>query len=252
MSQLYWRIAVKDESNLLKLAAQFRQGADFFRSHAMLPRADFLGPPRMDFEVLSSFAVEELHLPLVRGFPSRESDVDAQRQGGEIGPCTVTWLEFLRRQNADNHGTFTATGSGGYFTDIWAASATQCQKSAIETIHERIQAGIDAEPANQGGVVHADQPWAPEIPDVCKQPVRRNAKYEEIDSALREISQARPKSHEEVFRFLDDRNIALPGRKVFRDGWLKGFQQNRPTARAWLSQAWARLDLPPFPRGPKK
>jgi hypothetical protein len=85
-----------------------------------------------------------------------------------------------------------------------------------------------------------------------KKPVRRNARYERIDIALRQISQAHPKNHEEVFRFLNDRNVARPARKVFRDGWLKGFQMNRPVASAWLSHAWARLDLPSFPRGPKK
>jgi hypothetical protein len=87
-----------------------------------------------------------------------------------------------------------------------------------------------------------------------KKPVRRNAKYEEIDRALREISAARPKSHEEVFQFLDDRKVAIPSRKPFKvaGGWLKGFRQNHPAASAWLSQAWGRLELPAFARGPKK
>jgi hypothetical protein len=83
---------------------------------------------------------------------------------------------------------------------------------------------------------------------------KRNAKYEAIDSALHEISEARPKNHEEVFRFLDERNVPLPRRKLFKaaGGWLRGFQQNPPGASAWLSQAWGRLGLPPFARGPKK
>jgi hypothetical protein len=89
---------------------------------------------------------------------------------------------------------------------------------------------------------------------VRKKPVRRNAKYEEIDRALREISAARPKNHEEVFRYLDDRKVAIASRMPFKiaGGWLKGFQRNRPAASAWLSQSWGRLDLPPFARGPKK
>jgi hypothetical protein len=33
---------------------------------------------------------------------------------------------------------------------------------------------------------------------------------------------------------------------------LKGFQQNPHDASAWLSQAWRRLGLPAFARGPKK
>jgi hypothetical protein len=87
-----------------------------------------------------------------------------------------------------------------------------------------------------------------------KKPVRRNVNYEGIDRALSEISAARPKNHEEVFRFLDDRKVVIPNRKPFKaaGGWLKGFQQNRHTASAWLSQAWGRLDLPAFARGPKK
>ena len=88
----------------------------------------------------------------------------------------------------------------------------------------------------------------------AKNSVRRNVKYEGIDRALREISAARPKNHEEVFRFLDDRKVMIPNRKLFKvvGGWLKGFQQNRHAASAWLSQAWGRLDLPAFARGPKK
>jgi hypothetical protein len=83
---------------------------------------------------------------------------------------------------------------------------------------------------------------------------RRNAKYEAIDSALHEISEARPKNHEEVFRFLDDRKVATANRKPFKPtgGWLRGFKQDRHLASAWLSQAWRRLGLPPFARGPKK
>jgi hypothetical protein len=92
------------------------------------------------------------------------------------------------------------------------------------------------------------------------QPIRRrNAKYEAIYKALREISEAAPKNHEEVFRSLDGRKVdgrklVPPSRKPFKGagGWLKGFQQNQPAARTWLSQAWARLDLPPFAPGPKK
>jgi hypothetical protein len=85
-------------------------------------------------------------------------------------------------------------------------------------------------------------------------PIRRNAKYQEIDRALREIAAARPKNHEEVFRSLDGRKVFMPNRKPFKvaGGWLKGFQQNQPAARTWLSQAWARLKLPPFAPGPKK
>jgi hypothetical protein len=83
---------------------------------------------------------------------------------------------------------------------------------------------------------------------------RRNIKYETIDTALRGISEARPKNHKEVFRFLDERNIHIPNRQPFKSagGWLKGFQKNPHIASAWLSQTWGRLGLPAFARGPKK
>ena len=87
-----------------------------------------------------------------------------------------------------------------------------------------------------------------------KKPVRRNVRYEGIDRALHEISGARPKNHEEVFRFLDNRKVVVPNRKPFKaaGGWVKAFQQDPHSASAWLSQAWGRLGLPAFARGPKK
>ena len=88
----------------------------------------------------------------------------------------------------------------------------------------------------------------------AKTSVRRNAKYEKIDKALGEFSAARPRNHEEVFRLLDDRKVPIPNRRPFKaaGGWVKGFQQDRHAASAWLSQAWGRLGLPAFARGPKK
>jgi hypothetical protein len=91
-------------------------------------------------------------------------------------------------------------------------------------------------------------------PRRAKIPPRRNTKYERIDSALREISDARPNNHEEVFRSLNDRKVPIPNRNPFTStrGWLSGFQRDRHAARAWLSQRWAALKLPAFARGPKK
>ena len=83
---------------------------------------------------------------------------------------------------------------------------------------------------------------------------RRNTKYEGIDQALIEISKAQPKNHLEVFGFLANRDVPIPSRKPFKPagGWLKGFKQDPHRASAWLSQAWGRLGLPAFARGPKK
>jgi hypothetical protein len=82
---------------------------------------------------------------------------------------------------------------------------------------------------------------------------RRNSKYQSIDSELRRIAEARPKSHEEVFNALNART-RIPNAEPFYSsgGWLAGFRRNKPQARAWLSKHWARLNLPAFPRGPKK
>jgi hypothetical protein len=87
-----------------------------------------------------------------------------------------------------------------------------------------------------------------------KRPVRRNQRYKVIDEAFGEIAKARPKNHEEVFRLLEDREVPIPNRKPFKStrGWVKGFNQDRHAASAWLSQTWGRLGLPAFARGPKK
>jgi hypothetical protein len=87
---------------------------------------------------------------------------------------------------------------------------------------------------------------------LARKTVRRNSKYEEIDKTLRSIAESRPTSHEEVFRALDGR-AHLPNAKPFLGaaGWFDAFRRNKVAARAWLSKAWSRLNLPAFPRGPK-
>jgi hypothetical protein len=85
-----------------------------------------------------------------------------------------------------------------------------------------------------------------------RKPVKRNARNKSIDSTLQEIAEMRPHNHEEVFRALE-RRVRHPQAEPFvsAGGWLVGFQRNRHQARSWLSKAWSRLELPPFPRGPK-
>ena len=85
-----------------------------------------------------------------------------------------------------------------------------------------------------------------------RKPVRRSARNERIDSALQKIAEMRPRNHREVFKALEGR-VGPPEAEPFGTarGWLAGFQKNPHGARSWLSKAWARLELPPFRRGPK-
>jgi hypothetical protein len=88
----------------------------------------------------------------------------------------------------------------------------------------------------------------------ARKPVNQSEKYKRIDKALRAFAASRPRNHEEVFRQLDERKVPIPNSKPFKaaGGWLKGFQQDRHAASAWLSQSWGKLGLPAFARGPKK
>lgn len=83
---------------------------------------------------------------------------------------------------------------------------------------------------------------------------RRNSRYEKIDKALREFAEMRPRSHEEVFQALDDRQVRVPFSEPFctAGAWLAGFRKDHKHARAWLSKAWSRLNLPAFRKGPKQ
>lgn len=111
-----------------------------------------------------------------------------------------------------------------------------------------------AKPERHGALLHSEETLAPKENRKTKKPVRRNEKYEKIDKALRQIANALPNNHEEVFQFLDARKVEIPGREPFKAarGWMKGFQQKPHAARAWLSPQWKRLNLPAFARGPKK
>jgi hypothetical protein len=87
-----------------------------------------------------------------------------------------------------------------------------------------------------------------------KKLTKRQKKYTDIDKMLRECSKAEPSSHKEVFEWLDSRSVAIPFRGPFAGGrtWIRGFEKNPARARTWLSRRWGTLELPPFPRGPKK
>jgi hypothetical protein len=83
--------------------------------------------------------------------------------------------------------------------------------------------------------------------------MRRNPRYKQIDAALKEISESRPRTQEEVFRSLDGRRVPPPPAEPFHSAraWMAGFGRDCSAARAWLSKRWSELNLMPLPRGPK-
>ena len=85
-------------------------------------------------------------------------------------------------------------------------------------------------------------------------PGKRSSKYEAIDRALQAIDEAKPKSHLEVFNYLDKRVRNLPNAEPFVSarGWVVGFRKDPVRARSWLSKRWSVLNLAQFPRGPKQ
>jgi hypothetical protein len=85
------------------------------------------------------------------------------------------------------------------------------------------------------------------------EPTRRNPRYRQIDTALKETSGSRPRTQEEVFQSLDDRHVSLPLAEPFLSarGWTAAFRRDPLAARSWLSKRWSELKLAPLPRGPK-
>lgn len=112
-------------------------------------------------------------------------------------------------------------------------------------------AGGPSDSIQSSGVSQTSQVPAP-MARKRRQPARLNARYALIDDALRKASEAKPKNHEEVIRFLDGR-LRIPHAEPFESagGWFAGFVKNPTTARVWLSKRWALLNLPAFARGPK-
>jgi hypothetical protein len=87
-----------------------------------------------------------------------------------------------------------------------------------------------------------------------RKPAKQNQRYKTIDGALRQIAEARPATQGEVFKMLGERHGGIPNAEPFLTarGWMAGFEGDEAAARAWLSKRWAGLNLPTFPRGPKK
>lgn len=129
------------------------------------------------------------------------------------------------------------------FRDATALSKILNPASAVEN---RTAATVQIPPASDSKEADRRKPRG-------KEPTRRNPRYKQIDAALRNISESRPRTQEEVFQLLDGRHVPPPPAEPFHSarGWMAGFRRDRSAARAWLSKRWSELKLTPLPRGPK-
>jgi hypothetical protein len=136
--------------------------------------------------------------------------------------------------------------TGGLRAQLHAPAETNAQQPA-GTAADGVPGSPLAPPRASGGM--SDRGAAHSLPP---RPVRRSAKYDAIDRALREIAKAYPGSHKEVFRLPDGRSPTANSEPFeSAGGWLAGFQRDRIAARSWLSKRWSGLQLPPFRRGPR-
>jgi hypothetical protein len=170
-------------------------------------------------------------------FRSRFEDA-ALRGGIALGPPRgvkpfAYWFHrlflYLLRSRRSDRGSLIAgrRNQAGAIRDVCETSSTYCLRLALQ---------------------------APQTPrdESVRNPKRREERSLAIETALREIAKMRPKSHREVFEFLEQR-APLPRAAPFRTAktWVTGFQRDAPRAHSWLSKVWRQLGLPPFPRGPK-
>jgi hypothetical protein len=218
-------------------------------------------PPEAYDEIAGQAGQEAMDF-VVRKYASVVSEIPG------ISPtCKRAWLNTLRRDclqireeaKLEVHASSKRTREQTRELDKWLAGGRRGPPPKHVAALEDVEASSEASQAEAMQQQPNNTPTSSASGSLKesrkpKKPKRRNPKYEAIDLALVSISEAQPKSHEEVFRFLNDRKVAIPNRKPFTAarGWLRGFQQNRHAASAWLSQAWARLGLHPFAPGPKK
>lgn len=163
-----------NESKLLTLAARFRRGSRLFQSLGLQPRATFiavagrerwgiwrLGPRTpetesawVSFSLLASLAIEELGIPPMPAPEAEQFDPNWPEQCNrmrsdptetvpagldEVDPCARAWLHFLWRECLDsNSSAFERKQDGGFFGEVWEASAIQCERSAQERIQARL------------------------------------------------------------------------------------------------------------------
>ncbi|MGA7415175.1 MAG: hypothetical protein WBW33_32185, partial [Bryobacteraceae bacterium] len=266
--QLEWRIPESVEGN----PAYWRSFADEFLD--LQRRQDALSPSKRQGNGLVAYSTSggaegsglwELHCS-----PSHIQEAFAEiaaRGSKALGVPSVdpvscwlsqTWLYLRTRKYKQKYTCRTETGA--CILGVIEASAALCSRLARD-VAEMNAAAAEGEESPGAPVTSSIPTMLPaqerqilEEHRQPKKPARRSAKYEMIDETLREIADACPKDHAEVFRLLDEGKVAVPNRKPFKaaGGWLKGFQRDRHSASVWLSQAWGKLRLPAFPPGPKK
>jgi hypothetical protein len=154
---------------------------------------------------------------------------------GAHGIASALSLALQNKANRKAAKEFLAVGLDQLYGPLmaawWNASADVCLRAAI---CEGPEGSIEGPPG--------------------KRAARRHPRYKNIDYALREIAESRPRKQEEVFQSLDKRRVPVPPAEPFitAGGWMAGFRRDQAGARAWLSKRWRELDLTPLPKGPKK
>ena len=143
------------------------------------------------------------------------------------------WLEFLR--DSPDY-----SDEDSILRNVCSASANYCR--VLETlVIERTMHNREITPKKEASTdSHKARPS-----------IKATSRYAAIDAKLKDISESKPRSHQDVFRRLDGERVA--NAEPFRSarGWFAGFKKDPEAARAWLSKRWSLLGLPSFPRGPK-
>jgi hypothetical protein len=215
-------------------------------AHYILP----IDKEQLFIEAYGDWATDQLRrllADLPRGVRTRQNILLA-RKGNVLTEC-------MDRLDRDLTGIIVDAGRGRH-----AGAPRNLRDTIIKHVDESLQLALqefmaqrisnsETERINQepnSGYIGKDEADAPK----AGKPRRRNPRYQSIDRALIEIGKLRPKSHKEVFTYLDGR-VTVPFAEPFQSsrGWLPGYNKSPARARPWLSKAWARLGLPAFPRG---
>ena len=211
--------------------------------------------------VFLAFAEEALELGRQGVWTVQYVDTQAR----EFLNCLTLEAQFDKGH--DQHGNPILPLVGGVFGEILPEVRRKFEKSIewrhyqqgllevanVQALAIRRGSSQQAQVVAVRGRVEAEIAGARSIGASRPKSLRGSSQSEAIDVELRRIADALPKSHAEVFLALEGR-VKVPGAEPFASagGWMSGFRRDKAAARAWLSRVWHRLNLPPFPRGPKK